>query len=60
MKKTIEKQEMKSTTNSYVYRRLLQWSFGCEYCGANRGCNRHAGSYYQRNWKHYRDKQYKS
>lgn len=60
MNSTIQKQGMKTTDNSYVYRRLLQYSFHCERCGANRGCNRDGNYSNRSNWKRYRKTQYRA
>ena len=50
---------MKSTDNSRVYKRELQYNFNCSFCGANTGCNRHAYKNDIRSWKKYRNTQYK-
>lgn len=60
MKKVTYKKELMGTTcNSSVYRKLLNFSFRCEHCGAHSGCNRDGDYSDRKNWKRYRKTQYR-
>ena len=51
---------MKTTDNSSVYRKELNKSFYCEICGARSGCNRNGDHSDRKNWKRYRNTQYRT
>lgn len=56
------RQEMlDTTTNPKVYRYLrIPVITSCSYCSPNKGCNRRAKRNELRNWKQYRNTQYKN